>query len=107
MAKYKPETCPISQFAEILGDGWGWLILREAFRGTSRFSDFRRETGIAKNILKLRIDRLVENGLIERKNMGISGQRYEYFLTLKGRSLEPIFLNIFDWSKDNLKDERQ
>ena len=55
MATYKPENCPISKFVEILGDGWSWLILREAFRGSSRFSDFQFETGIAKNILGLAV----------------------------------------------------
>ena len=106
MPPYKPATCPISRFVQILGDAWTWLILREAFVGTSRFSDFQRKTGVAKNILATRMERLVENEVLCRKGVGSSGPRFEYFLTEKGQSLKPLLLSILQWSKANLGDTK-
>ena len=99
---YKPETCPVSKFAKILGDDWSWLILREAFKEVSKFSEFQRNTGIAKNILTARIERLVEFGILEKRDVGAAGPRFEYFLTEKGKSLEPLMRNIIDWSKTHI-----
>jgi DNA-binding HxlR family transcriptional regulator len=101
---YKPETCPVSKFAEILGDDWSWLIIREAFRGVSKFSEFQRSTGIAKNILTDRMKRLTEYGILLRNNVGATGPRYEYFLSERGKSLEPLLSQIIAWSRSNLID---
>jgi len=44
------------------------LIVRDAlFRGTTRFSEFQRTLGLARNILMARLDRFVEAGLMERR----------------------------------------
>ncbi|TDF39287.1 transcriptional regulator [Alteromonadaceae bacterium M269] len=99
---YKPETCPVSRFVAILGDDWSWLIIREAFRGASKFSDFQKSTGIAKNILTDRMKKLTEHGIFERRDVGATGPRFEYFLSEKGKSLEPLLRNIIGWSRENL-----
>ena len=44
----------------ILGDAWTLLILRSAFHGTRRFSDWQGELGVPKAVLSNRLDRLVE-----------------------------------------------
>jgi DNA-binding HxlR family transcriptional regulator len=38
--KMKNETCPVARSVDIIGDRWSLLIVRDAFDGMRRFSDF-------------------------------------------------------------------
>ncbi|MCV6594540.1 MAG: helix-turn-helix transcriptional regulator [Silicimonas sp.] len=106
VAKHK-QACSIAGFLNIFGDAWTFLIIREAFYGTTRFSDFQRHTGAAKNLLSERLSMLVENGILEKVNVGTMGARYAYHITDKGRSLQPLLAAIILWSNDNLYPEGQ
>ena len=71
--------CPTARAADIIGDRWSLLIVRDAFDGSSRFSQFQRNLRIAKNILTDRLKTLVEQGIFEvRPNE--QGTRNEYIL---------------------------
>lgn len=59
--------CPIARGLEHVGEWWSILILRDAFRGRSRFDEFSESLGIAPNMLTRRLAALVETGLIERQ----------------------------------------
>jgi len=48
------------------GDWWTLLIVRDAFLGVRRFGDFQKSLGIARNILAARLQRLAENGILDR-----------------------------------------
>ena len=54
---------------EVIPDRWSALVLREAFFGVRRFSDFRRSLGIARNTLSDRLNHLVEQGVLEKQRM--------------------------------------
>ena len=56
--------CPVARALEILGDRWALMILRDAFDGLRRFSEFQKNLGLAKNILASRLKLLVESGLL-------------------------------------------
>lgn len=47
--KMKNETCPVARSVDIIGDRWSLLIVRDAFDGIRRFSDFQRSLGMARN----------------------------------------------------------
>ncbi len=51
--------CPVARSADLLGDRWALLVIRDAFDGITRFGDFQRSLGAARNILSDRL-RLVE-----------------------------------------------
>ncbi|MFP6544886.1 winged helix-turn-helix transcriptional regulator, partial [Pseudomonas aeruginosa] len=36
---------------DVIGDGWSMLIVRDAFEGLTRFGEFQKSLGLAKNIL--------------------------------------------------------
>ena len=36
------QICPVSKAAELLGERWTLLIIRELVLGTTRFNDFQR-----------------------------------------------------------------
>lgn len=93
-------NCGIAQALEVLGDWWTLLIVRDAFFGVKRFSDFQTELGIARNILSDRLQRLVEHQVLERREVGESGSRCEYQLTQKGEALLPVLTTLREWSDE-------
>jgi DNA-binding HxlR family transcriptional regulator len=74
-------ACPIARSLERVGEWWSILILRDAFRGTTRFDQFQKSLGIAPNILTRRLNALVGSGLLERRRYSERPPRYEYLLT--------------------------
>jgi DNA-binding HxlR family transcriptional regulator len=66
------------------------LILREACLGGRRFEEFQRTLGIGRNILTLRLNTLVNEGVLTRLPYQERPVRHEYRLTDKGRDIYPI-----------------
>jgi len=97
-------NCPIARVTEVLGEPWTLMVLREAFLGTRCFNDFERELGIARNILSARLRKLVEAGLLERRQSEIDRRSFEYRLTESGRSLAPALVALAQWAGDCLCD---
>ncbi len=92
---FAEDNCAIARCLEVVGHWWTLLILREAFSGVSKFGDFQKRLGIARNILTVRLKQLVEDGILELENTG--GQRFEYFLTDKGKELIYILVALSQW----------
>ena len=89
-------NCSLAQTLSVVGERWTLLILRDAFFGLKRFSQFERSLGIAKNILSARLTMLVEEGILERRESDKDG-RTEYVLTEKGLDLQPMLLSMTHW----------
>jgi len=88
--------CPVARAFDVVGEWWTPLIVRDALLGARRFEDFRR-TGIADNILSARLDRLVREGVLERRAYQEHPPRYEYLLTEKGRDLQAVIVALAEW----------
>jgi DNA-binding HxlR family transcriptional regulator len=97
--EYAAESCPIARTLEIVGERWTLLVVRDAFYGVRRFSDFRAHLGIPKAVLSERLSLLVDEGVLS-KAAGSSG-RDEYVLTAKGRRLWPTIWSLAGWGNDN------
>jgi DNA-binding HxlR family transcriptional regulator len=95
--RFDEMPCAIAQTLNQVGDWWTLLIVRDAMKGARRFSDFHESTGIAKNILTDRLNKLVENGIMTREEVGVRGQRQEYVLTERGEGLFPILMAMQQW----------
>ena len=80
-----PTQCPVGRTLERVGDGWTFLILRDASHGLTRFDQFEKSLGVAPNILTKRLAALVENGLLQKRAYSTRPPRYEYVLTDLGR----------------------
>lgn len=93
---YEHMNCSVAQSMNILGERWALLIIRDALFGAKRFVQFERSLGIARNILTTRLNRLVEEGLME-KRISAETNHPEYVLTEAGRDLEPVLLAITHW----------
>ncbi len=86
------KACSIERALEIIGDRWTVLVLRDAFRGLHRFDDFRRDLDIARPVLADRLRRLVEAGVLERRQYCERPPRFEYHLTPMGVDLSPALV---------------
>lgn len=91
------QICPVSKAAELLGERWTLLIIRELVLGTTRFNDFQRALSqISPTLLTKRLKQLEEAGLLIRKTM-TARRRCEYYPTAAGKELKPIILNLGKW----------
>jgi DNA-binding HxlR family transcriptional regulator len=96
--RFAAMNCSLAQALEVLGDWWTLLIVREAFLGTRRFVDFQRELGVARNVLSERLQRLVQNGVLEKVEAGEFGSRQEYQLTPMGKDLYAVITALRQWA---------
>jgi DNA-binding HxlR family transcriptional regulator len=93
---YEGEICSAARALESVGERWSLLIIRDAlFRGTTRFSDFQRNLGIAPNILAKRLEDFVAAGIFELRTQ--DSDRGEYVLTRKGSELSPVIVALTAW----------
>jgi len=89
-------NCSLAQTLNIIGERWTLLILRDAFFGAKRFGQFERSLGIAKNILSARLNALIDEGIMERRE-STEGAHPEYVLTKQGLDLQPVLLSMTHW----------
>lgn len=95
---YDTQVCSIARALEIVGERWSLLIVRDAlFAGVTRFTDHQHNLGIAPNVLKSRLDTLLDAGLMERRLYSENPEQYEYLLTAKGRDLAPALIALTEW----------
>jgi DNA-binding HxlR family transcriptional regulator len=96
------DSCPVARSVDVVGDRWSLLIVRDAFDGTTRFSDFQRGLGVARNILSDRLRRLVEAGILAVQPAKDGSAYQEYVLTDQGNSLFPIVVALRQWGERHL-----
>ena len=88
-----PESvgCPVARTAEIIGNKWTPLIVRDLASGRRRFSELERSlTGISPKTLSERLKRLEEAHVLDRTCFAEVPPRVEYALTPKGYALLPV-----------------
>src|SRR5437764_5766292 len=101
------ERCTIARSLDVIPTRSAFLILREAFYGTTRFDDFAERVGISDAVTAARLRELVDDGLLAREDYREPGQRtrQRYRLTEKGADLFPALVALMRWG-DRWLDER-
>jgi DNA-binding HxlR family transcriptional regulator len=94
---YPGQTCSIAKALEVVGERWTLLIVRDVMTGHRRFDELQKSLGVARNVLSARLQRLVEEDILERRPYQESPERYEYFLTEKGLDLWPSLIALLGW----------
>ena len=96
---WSTEGCTIERTAEVIGDRWALMILREVFSGIRRFDQLTVRTAIPRQVLTDRLDRLIAAGILRREPYREPGQRqrFEYRLTDKGIDLYPVLAAMQQW----------
>jgi DNA-binding HxlR family transcriptional regulator len=96
---WEARRCPIAKSLEVVGTRSAFLLLREAFYGTTRFDDFAHRAGLSDAVTAARLRELAEAGLLDRRPYQEHGQRtrFEYRLTEMGVDLFPALAALFAW----------
>lgn len=91
------QFCPIAKAAELLGERWTFLIIRELLMGGRRFNELQRGLGaISPALLAGRLRAFELDGLLMRRRL--NGQRgYEYVPTPACEDLRPILMSLGEW----------
>jgi DNA-binding HxlR family transcriptional regulator len=96
---WEAEHCSIAETLEVLSTKSAFLILREAFYGTTRFDDFAQRVGLSPAVTAARLRELVRRGLLEREDYQVPGQRTRrgYRLSPRGAELFPALAALMQW----------
>lgn len=94
--------CPVARALDVIGDWWSLLIIRDAFDGARRFSEFQQGLGIAKGVLAARLRDLTERGIFETAPASDGTAYREYVLTDKGRGLFLVVVALRQWGEGHL-----
>src|SRR5262245_50199161 len=100
--RYDGQNCSIARTLEIVGERWTLLIIRDVFLGVRRFDQLQQSLRIARNVLADRLNRLVQEGILERVPYSERPPRFEYRLTDKGQELNVALTALRQWGDEHL-----
>jgi DNA-binding HxlR family transcriptional regulator len=93
------QYCPVARAAEVLGERWTLLVVRDLVEGAHRFSQLSQGLpDMSRTLLTQRLRSLEREGIIERRT--VAGHR-EYWLTSIGEDLKPALFALGDWAARN------
>ncbi len=97
------EKCSVTATMGIIGGKWKLLILHLISSDINRFGKMSMMLkGISKQMLTTQLRELESDGIVERIIYPEIPPRVEYFLTDKGKALQPIINLMRDWGTENL-----
>jgi DNA-binding HxlR family transcriptional regulator len=101
------QFCALARAAEVVGERWTLLILRELYLGPKRFSDLSaRLSPIAPGVLNGRLRTLQRHGVIARRDVPPPTPARLYELTEAGHALEPALFELLRWGARYLFPQR-
>jgi DNA-binding HxlR family transcriptional regulator len=93
-----PQFCALARAAEIVGERWTLLIVRELLLGPKRFGDLvERLSGVSPTVLTGRLNGLIESGLVQRASLPAPFNAQTYELTPIGLALKPAIRELIRW----------
>src|SRR6202000_1389012 len=96
-SEYSGENCSVARALEVVGERWTLLIVRDLLSGPHRFAELQRKLGIAKNVLAIRLQKLVDAGIVRKTPYTEARDWNDYRLTRKGRDLFPVLSALMTW----------
>ncbi|RAJ75652.1 DNA-binding HxlR family transcriptional regulator [Chitinophaga dinghuensis] len=91
-------NCNMSYAVHVIGGRWKLLLLDKLRKGTSRYSDLKKEFSyISERMLTLQLKSMEEDGLIIRNVYAEVPVRVEYTLTPAAIELIPILDLLSAW----------
>lgn len=97
--RWQANACSLAKAIDVVSTRSAFLLIREAFYGTTRFDDFAARAGISEPVCAARLRELVGAGLLTREEYREPGQRARraYRLTDKGAGLFPALAALMEW----------
>ena len=94
------QFCPVAKAAEVLGDRWTLLVVRELLCGSRHFNDLRRGVPLmSPSLLSQRLKQLERAGILEREPDRRNKQGMSYQLTAAGHELTPMVMMLGNWGQ--------
>ncbi len=101
------QYCGLARAAEMIGERWGLLIVRDLVVEPKRFTDLQRGLpGIPSNVLASRLKELEQAGVVRRRVLPRPSGSVVYELTEYGKELEEIVMAFGRWGAKSLGDPR-
>ncbi len=94
---FTKDACPVARSVQSVGDWWSLLIVRDAFAGKRRFGEFQKSLGVAKNVLTVRLKKLVADGVLKLVPASDGSAYQEYALTENGCGLLLVIAALGEW----------
>jgi DNA-binding HxlR family transcriptional regulator len=89
------QFCTVARGAEVIGQRWTPLVVRELLCGSTRFNDIHRGIPrMSRSLLTDRLRSLEEVGVVRRR---ATQSGVEYHLTEAGEELRPIVMALGHW----------
>jgi DNA-binding HxlR family transcriptional regulator len=107
MTRTYGQFCGLARAAEIVGERWALLIVRDLLVGPRRYTDLHRGLPrIPTNILATRLKELEAAGVVRRRALPHPESAVVYELTEYGRELDDIVLRLGRWGARSLVEPR-
>src|ERR1700730_8522431 len=93
-----PQFCALARAAELIGERWTLLIIRELLLGPKRFGDLLDHLdGMSPTLLTTRLNALVDSNVVRRITLPrpVNAQLYE--LTDIGLEIQPAIWELTRW----------
>jgi DNA-binding HxlR family transcriptional regulator len=101
------QYCGLARAAELVGERWALLILRDLLVGPKRFTDLRHGLPrIPTNILSDRLKELEDTGVVRRRVLPRPAGSIVYELTEYGADLEEAIKHLGRWGARSLGEPR-
>jgi DNA-binding HxlR family transcriptional regulator len=95
--RYK-QFCALARAAEIVGERWTLLIIRELLIAPLRFRDLAvRLDSVSPALLTARLTALIEHGVVRRTALPSPFNAQVYELTETGRAIQPAIRELIRW----------
>ena len=91
------QDATIAAVADLVGDKWSMLVVRDVLRGVRRFDDLCADLGVARAVLTARLKKLVAAGILTKVQYQERPVRHEYRLTPMGVELSPMLVALLRW----------
>ena len=100
------EWCALKSTSKILGHKWVPVITYHIYENEEiRFSEIQEETGgITNKTLSNNLDRMEEQGILNRNVKDDKPVKITYELTEFGEKLIPLVKEMVSWGQDNLRE---
>ncbi len=100
------KICPIEATLNIIGKKWSIQIIRDLFKGKTRFTEFLvANPQLSTKMLSLRLKELQKLDIIKKTIKSTNPVLIEYSLTPKGKNLNRILFQLAEFSLNNFPDK--
>lgn len=93
-----PQFCALARAAEIIGERWTLLIIRELLLGPKRFGDLLDHLdGMSPTLLTARLTTLIDCNVVRRTVLPRPANAQVYELTQIGSEVQPAIRELIRW----------